>query len=424
MPNLKVTNSSAGEAYVREEQYLPGCPAGAPYNWQTWLFGTTAWRSVKAYDGPDSRVRPSPLIWNPTPRGPLYTWTCQYLFLHKHTNLGGFQCYAVDPPVWIPSTGGFLNESQWLEPCTAEPPMTLSNNDLVTAVRLGIKDQSMNLADFIGEYRETVDMMSSAVKGVVDTIRNVRDAVRGRAPKAQKNVFGRRAKQYGLTRTNWHHRLRNLPSAVLLSDFGLAPMVDSAREALEVWNARATQPLIRRITSSRRVTSTQPGFEAGYTGKYESTCIDSKRAIVYVRYDPEKSHVYTAGNAFEAYWASVPFSFLIDKFVNFGDFLSSLDAMVGVLECQGTITTKRIWDAWSEQLPTSWAAAGYNVVTPGKVHMHSYQREVIGQLDLLPVLPSWQPSGSARLLRDLTAILASFHLGRQTRAATTWQLRK
>jgi hypothetical protein len=300
----------------------------------------------------------------------------------------------------------------------------LSNNDLVTAVRLGIKDQSMNLADFIGEYRETVDLFGSAVKGVVDTVRNIRDTVRGRRPKTRTNVFGRAVKEYGFTKTNWHRRLKYLPSAVLMSDFGLAPMVDSAREALDVWNTRASLPLIRRITASRREKSSQPGFEYGYTGKYESACIESKRAIVYVRYDPERVQAYTAGNPFEAYWASIPFSFLLDRFINVGNFLSSLDAMVGVLECQGTITTKKVWDAYSEQIPTSWAASGYKVVRPGLIKWRSYQREVIGQLDLLPVLPSWDPSGSARLLRDLTAILASFHLGRQTRSATTWRLRK
>jgi hypothetical protein len=341
----------------------------------------------------------------------MYVWTCQYLKLMKHRSFGGFWCYATNPPVWVPVDGGYTREQQYIEPCATEPVVSLSNSDLVTGIRLGVKDKSMNLAEFIGEYRETVEMVASGVEGVVDIIRGVRDVVRGKVPR-NRNVFGRTAKKYGLTKRNWKRRLKGLPSSLLLADFGLSPMVDGASEALDAWNTRATKPLIRRVTLSRRVTDKVPGFETGYTGKYESSCITSKRAVVYARYDPARVQAYQAGNPFEAYWASVPFSFLVDKFVAVGSFLSSLDAMDGVIEMAGTITTKKIWDAYSEQVPSSWLTTGWVLEEPGLIHWRSYQREVIGQFDLLPVLPGFRPSGSARLLRDLTAILASFQLGR------------
>lgn len=411
MAVLKLTGGYLNQAYVREEQYLPGCPAGAPYNYQTWMTGPYGWKWTRAYDGPDRRTRPVPLIWNPTSRGPMYEWECRYLKLLKHNSLGGFWCYANSPKTWVPVNGGYYNETQYIEPCTTEPVVSLSNSDLVTGIRLGVKEVSMNLAEFIGEYRETVEMVSSGVKGVVDICRGFRDVIRGRTPR-RTNIFGRKAREYGLTKRNWKRRLKELPSSVLLADFGLSPLVDGASDALDAWNTRTTKPLIRRVTLSRRVTDSVPGFTNGYVGKYESSCITSKRAIVYARYEPNKVQAFTAGNPFEAYWASVPFSFLVDRFVNVGSFLSSLDAMDGVIELAGTITTKKLWDAYSEQVPPSWLTAGWFIVEPGLIHWRSYQREVIGQLDLLPVLPGFRPSGSARLLRDLTAILASFNLGR------------
>lgn len=390
--------------YVRNERYVPGC---ASSTFQEWSEGASGWELEFHYNEPDRRLRPSPLIWNPTTRGPLSRQTCQYISLEKIVPIEISTCYDTYPPVNI--EGGFNKETQWIEPYQVVPEDDIGNDALVTPILLGIKDSSMNLAEFIGEYRETVDMVSSGVKKVVEVIRDIRDVARGKRPKT--GVFARRPYRY-FTPRNWKKKLRVLPSAMLLSDFGLAPMIDGATEALSTWDTRATKPIIRRITLSRSKMTDIGDTGSGWDDAFSGTRITSKRAIVYVRYDPARDLAYTAGNILEANWAAIPFSFLVDKFVNVGDWLSSLDAMDGVMTTAGTITTKITQDTWHEELPVTWRAAGWYLKTAGSTHYESYRRDLLGWLEPTSVAPRWNPSGSARLLRDLTGILASFNLGR------------
>jgi hypothetical protein len=386
---------------ANEMQHMPGCPPVYPYNFSTDHPAAIGYRYSRSYEGRHRRPKPNPLYANPTPYGPVWRQRCDYIHSVYAPDFPPFTCTQVYPPVTVYDR--VYRKEEWSDVYDAGLTISLVDSDLYTPLRLGVKDVSMNLAEFIGEYKDTCTTVATGFKAVVDTVRFVRDVARGKRarPTFMKRRYG------GLTSKNWKRYLGRLPSAMVATDFGISPMIQGVSDALDTWDKRALLPLKRRITATRTEEKRHEVAETVYyEGEYSSVTRQSRRGIIYVTYTPDVG-AFTSGNILEAGWAAIPFSFLLDKFVDVGGFLSSLDAMSGTLGMVGTITTRTVNSVFSTQIARG---TGKKLISPGKLSYVGFQRTVITDLPL--TLPSWKPSGSYRLLRDLTGILASFHLGR------------
>jgi len=104
------------------------------------------------------------------------------------------------------------------------------------------------------------------------------------------------------------------------------------------------------------------------------------------------------GNPIEWAWELIPFSFVVDWAIPIGEWLGSLDAMVGVDTSGGTVVTKSTIRA------TYRKADATHILSEGHFTSDTYQRQVF---DTVPIstFPKWNPSMSWRRVMNATSLL-------------------
>jgi hypothetical protein len=278
-----------------------------------------------------------------------------------------------------------------------------------TEMRNKIKDASYNMADTIGEYRETVDLFGSTVKNVVREAEHAYD----RLPR----VFRKKVKMFatpigllfrglrGESALLKKWKLVDIPSTYLGASFALAPTLSTVHDAMVAVGRNANGPIRRRfVTRSSAILETK--VDSLYSGCARGEIYHSRRQIAYVVYDPASLTDWTAGNPAEALWAATPFSWLFDYFVNVGDYLSSLDAMKGILSVK-TVETHRVH---AFQLDTRvMNGPTWRNTKPGAWTIDAYKRTT-GNSIPLPTLPGWKPLATWKRLSYPVAILGTLKL--------------
>lgn len=355
----------------------------------TWSMRTIRRGAEQYYDGPEHRPLPENLIANMTPRGPLRRYTEDYVLHQRITPL------IWGAPLCVPPATYYKVE-QVRTPVKVCPAII---DDLdatgLTDLRLKIKDVRQNLAEYVGEFKETCDMFLAAGDRVVDTVRTVRKHAGSKKPfKAPDGRIFRIPK-------DWRSWIKKIPGAYLVSAFVLVPTLSDANDALEKANALRVRPIRRRIVVTKKKELDESvagaaGGECSHTGQL------SKRWIVYVTYSHELGD-FTWGNPLEAIWAGVPFSWVVDYFINAGDYLSSMDAMTGVVSAHGVTTTKEVKHSWD----TSYGA-GWTVLKPGRYSYLRFERKILTSIPMGSV--SWEPSGSWKRLSYLSSVLLQLKL--------------
>jgi hypothetical protein len=382
----------------------PGCPSYVPVT----KYNTHIERHYKAIDPvrPEHRVKPASLLESMTSRGPFYRSTNVYRLETRNTVVSA-GCTTAPP------CPRYLEERFWISGHPDIYGLSLAF-DIAPSnsvdMRLKIKEASYNMADTIGEYRETVDLFGSSVKHVVREAENAYD----RLPR----VFRRKVKmlstpvgllfrgirgESALMKKKWV--VADIPSTYLGASFALAPTLSTVHDAMVAVGRHANGPIKKRFVcrSSATNTDTIPGI---YKGEALREIYHSRRLICYVSYDPASLTDWTAGNPAEALWAALPFSWLVDYFVNVGDYLSSLDAMKGILSIRAVETHRVHAFQLDSRVNTSSKSS---VTKAGAWTIDAYKRTVSNSLPL-PTLPVWKPSVSWRKLTYPVAILASLKL--------------
>lgn len=284
----------------------------------------------------------------------------------------------------------------------------LADAEVEQAMRLQVKDRMVNLADTIGEYRECVAMAAMPFKAMRDVVVDIREARKksvGRRIKVGKNIYRRQA--------TMARQLQLLPATVLISDFGLSPSIDLLDEVVTRWNARLSHPFVVRVNATRssRAVSTLSGVK----GEQIAEGVCWKRGVGYVDLKSLQDRQFTSGNIAEAVWAGIPFSFLVDRFVKVGDWLSSFDALSGADFIGGTITTRVryvLTDTRVTAVDTAYTT--YTNLHEGRGYYKSHQRTLLATLSI--GRPYYSPSKGVRVLRDLVSILAMAALNRRVEA--------
>lgn len=337
------------------------------YGWRTVAGG------VSGYYATEHRTKPTDLLSYPTSRPTATTerWSCGILQKHSSLVCSDGPHARTDYAAVTPWKFGFI-------------PGSLAPS-LATDLRLKIKEISYNMAETIGEYRETVDLVTSTGRQVFSEARRLYK----RLPKRVKRRFS----------------LLDIPATYLFSSFALVPTLATVHDACQALNASATQPLRRRVVVTRRATQTRFYQDALKLGEARCEEWESRRGIYYVTYDPASIAPLTAGNPAEALWAALPFSWVVDYFINVGSWLSSLDACKGVQAIRGTETLIS-GHRFSDYRVTT-TATGWYVSRPGRGMRNCYTRIVQNSVPV-DFHPEWRPSGSFRKLSYLLAIAAGF----------------
>jgi hypothetical protein len=284
----------------------------------------------------EHRIKPANLLGSPTARA---------LQLTEITTLGW--CYSfnrVDMGLYWDVTTQYYGEifPTWMLAYDS-PPWEL-------AMRLKIKAHAVNLADTIGEWRESVEALESGanlVKQAYDAAKKRKEqraaeAVRSSRKKARrpnrKTMRGLLKKRKLSTKELVLGSIDDVIGADLAIKFGVKPYLSLADDLQAKLAAVATEGVVRRLVV------TVPGSRSGTAAfghfTYEWSTTTSKRAVVYVKIKPYNP-VWTAGNPLEALWAGTTLSFMVDWFWDFGSYLSSIDAMNDVDWVRGTLTTRK-----------------------------------------------------------------------------------
>lgn len=265
-----------------------------------------------------------------------------------------------------------------------------------TDMLMKIKGTAVNLAETLGEYRESV----AAFQGATDVMKRAWTEAKTRY---QTGRGSRRRNPYA--GKNWRKKVAlDILGADLAVKFGVIPYINLALDSLDALEKAATDGVVKRFVVTKKAIS-EDEITYGYF-MYRWQCVSSYRAICYVRFNPNRGN-FTAGNPLEAIWAGVGLSFMVDWFLDVGSFLSALDALHGVDGVSGTLTKKETWRA------DCFNGNGWHGMPLVALHRHrSHERDFLATVPM-PRTPVWKPSVSWGKLQSSIEILLGMKLSKR-----------
>lgn len=176
-----------------------------------------------------------------------------------------------------------------------------------------VKGEVINLAQNVAEYRQTCSLFSGLANDIYQTFRSLR---RGRIPRGP---------------ASWSKSAAN---RWLEYQYGLKPVLSDLFKVVEDLATVNPPPVYRRFRATRNINgrtfSPNPApyvltRASSYTWSLRSrvTAIISTGSI-------RRASEYGVINPAVLAWELIPYSFVIDWMIPVGDYLSSLDALVGV----------------------------------------------------------------------------------------------
>lgn len=258
-------------------------------------------------------------------------------------------------------------------PLTLEP----SNSKIISKV----KDQKVNLAMFLAEYRETSRMFVEVARSLISFYRQIRKG----------------------------HRLSllargtlNSPSTWLMYRYGMNPLISDLKGALELLTQTPNRGLYLKVKVKHEAhteTLSPLYFEGSKVGVKRTKSDTVVRDIVWVEFSSENWHMATSlglTNPVQLGYELIPFSFVFDWFINVGDYLASLDVLSGIKRYAFTRSTKSTvvekWIVGTAQPEGNFA---------------QYNRAIRSLT--LPV-PSWNPSLTWKRTTDVVAFMKNIYV--------------
>lgn len=250
-----------------------------------------------------------------------------------------------------------------------------SRNAFALNLREKIVKKRVNLGSSLAEYRESAKLFGELGK----TLHKAYHVLRGRMRRRKLRVC-------------------SIPGTVLQANFGISPLVNDVYNSVETLRHKLKLPLRERLSVGIKIPLNGSLDSGGYT--YNVKGLFSQRATIY--YSLNQAYYLTDtfdfGNPIEWAWELIPFSFVVDWAIPIGEWLGSLDALLGISEIHGTVTTRL-----EEQIEAVWDQANI-VLSPSRITSHSYERGLINSVPL-PKFPGWKPSRSWRTVVNATALL-------------------
>lgn len=176
-----------------------------------------------------------------------------------------------------------------------------------------VKGEVMNLAQNVAEYRQTCSLFSGLANDIYQTFRSLR---RGRIPRGP---------------ASWSKSAAN---RWLEYQYGLKPLLSDLFKAAEDLSTVNPPPVYRRFRARRNISGqTFDASPAPYVltrAASHTWSLRSRVTAIISTGSLRRASEYGVINPAVLAWELIPYSFVIDWMIPVGDYLSSLDALVGV----------------------------------------------------------------------------------------------
>jgi hypothetical protein len=351
----------------------------------------------------------------------------------------------------LASPGDFLSTSAKAGVLDAAVTRTLNN----------LKDQKINVLQDLAEGKQTVQLLTTTVLRLYNAARLLKRGQLDNAAKAlgasrpsrrlrllaKKQFVSKPKKNYGVYSEAQYFEslnakrlmqapiggvnsgkpllgLENFAALWLELQYGWRPLVSSAQGAVATFQQQLTEGLTMKLSSSysnpytveTNTTSTWGGWQHGHhrnvtTGKYRI------KHTLYYKVQDTTSHILAQtglSNPLNLAEELIPWSFVLDWFVNLGNYLSSLDAAAGLSFEKGCITKTHEAVAVRD---TTWSSDYSYIVMSGNVASRltyfNLTREVLSDFPS-PTRPVWKgmPKNWKNYV-SAVALLASLWYGNQ-----------
>jgi len=352
------------------------------------------------------------------PRGKVnYFPTYDVSLYHKMTGL--FDQYATYEPGWGALPGDFVLEAGEAEDAAMSKALQKA------------KDQSVNFAQNIGEFKSTVGTPGSvgqSLKGLSQYVgRRIQDvldlyiaAKSGNVERVlrkagvARNAFDkarRKAEKKGLLKTT--------SEAWLAWQYGVSPILqDVAEAAKELGYLHSPKDFVHRVVgtySSHTSWTTQDpkGLGGAWLVDFENELnVRGKVSLEYVIADQENHDLSKWGiyNYAHTAWELVTLSFVADWFFDLGTFLSNLDATRGLTFLKGTsssLVRNTIRSVANGRTSGGWIYDGKGVSFYEK---HRMSRTPLTGFPPLPPSPRWKNPFSLHHLVTACALVSQRRL--------------
>lgn len=316
-----------------------------------------------------------------------------------------------------------------------------SFSDLATVKALGdIKRQKVNILQDLGEARQTLSLLTLTVRRLVSSYKqfrtgNILGAAKTLGSTRPSRRFIKKYRRLMVTRKGLSGRYTtkiktvrrttgknddvftptNLSSLWLEFSYGWRPLFSSVQGAIDLFQQQIVSGEIIRVESkykNHEVKTSTGTFDTYYGWKSdwvnESDHVYTVKHVVYYTVsDVSAATSSQAGltNLPNLGWELVPFSFVVDWFINVGSWLSSLDATNGLAFVKGCKTTcykvnSVRTNSSSSTIPTVTACEGVQVSTLRDFRL---TREVLNDFPSTPWTPSFT-TRSLNLQKYLTSV--------------------
>jgi len=195
--------------------------------------------------------------------------------------------------------------------------------DLAAILRSKIKDQNLNLALSLAEYRKTADLFSSAAKDVYAAFRSLRS---GRGMKDIARYL----------KTPNDDKQRDVANRWLQYQYGVKPTISDVYGSVEELNKKLYEGVFLYVNFTRKSSESGQAFWPNPSSPVGSSSWSVRHNVrVKARYKISGGGVKQLSqvgitNPALLVWELIPYSFVVDWLIPVGDWLSSLDALAGV----------------------------------------------------------------------------------------------
>lgn len=202
-------------------------------------------------------------------------------------------------------------------------------NQVLNQLIQRIKNQNVNLAVSLAEYRSTANT-------VADLARNISRVIV--QPKARLGLYLAKKLQNGMPHTFWRTRVKRLRSrrerdavnSFLAYSYGLRPIMSDIHGSLKSLNETLADGYEQRVrlsltkSTTNRVTYPEVACEGTLKTSFKVDCKYVVNANV------QRLAQVGITNPASAAYELIPYSFVFDWVIPVGDYLASLDASIGI----------------------------------------------------------------------------------------------
>lgn len=232
-----------------------------------------------------------------------------------------------------------------------------------------LKNQTVHIGNIIAERKQTMDLVQSSVKRILDLI------------KLKKNIFKAAA--------SYAKNPKQIASDVLAFKFGVEPLMNDIQKFAQYLDKDSDNHVVvvRANTGSKhaipvKVSTSQLTFEGFVEISYTVKCVVDNPAL-------RTLSEFGMVNPLEILWEVTPWSFVVDWFLPVGDWISNKTSDLGLTFKTGTRKIKLVGSFTTNVLPQSGSAAPPMTGVVDESNVISFVGEVIDRSVLtdIPDLP-------------------------------------